>query len=783
LDKKEYYAHTDPAGLSVEQGGRWQPLREHLQNVAKLAKEFAQEAKPGDENFAQTAYLTGLLHDLGKYRDEFQQYLNKERASGVDTFHAVYGAAAACHRLNSSATGFTIAGHHTGLHNASDLSQMIEGSKYSATNRYPILMELLQKEIGETDFSKITHDSDNDIIRLEFMTRMLFSLLIDADRLNSEQWEKSIMLGKPWKRQNCVFHAECLLARLIAAKDEKARLKPLNELNSLRNNIFEECLRAGQKEQGFFSLTVPTGGGKTLASMAFALAHAEKHGLSRVIVVIPYLSIIEQNAKEYRDIFGEAQVLEHHSAVEIPSKPVNNEKDEPAEASALEKAMENWDMPIIVTTSVQFVETLFSNKTGKARKLHNIARSVVIFDEVQTMPVHLLNPTLDILRQLKNEYSVSFVFCSATQPAFRKSSSVSNGFTPNEIQEIVPDPKNIYVKLNRVHYQIESNKNKWRWQQLADKMLNKQQSLAVVNLRKHALVVWQELKILIENKGLDISGLYHLSSTMCPAHRLDILGLSKTPPSNNIKARLVEGLPCWVVSTQLIEAGVDIDFPVVFRAIGPLDSIVQSAGRCNREGLLRDKNGNIVKGEVTVFYPEDDGIPKGIYQTAANITPAYLNAPEELASCPEIFGKYFTELYQLRPTDYNKKGEHSIQEDRQRLNFKNVGDHGKVIEDNTMSVVVPYGKAIEIVANIRQSKKFDKDILRQLQRYMVNVRYYQYYQGSKPSDYQKLKNAGAVEPLLAERLEIPVLAPKNGCSYSKDFGLVIGDISPEDLIA
>lgn len=314
-------------------------------------------------------------------------------------------------------------------------------------------------------------------------------------------------------------------------------------------------------------------------------------------------------------------------------------------------------------------------------------------------------------------------------------------------------------------------------------MLNKPQSLAVVNLRKHALYVWQELEKLIEKRGLDISGLFHLSSAMCPAHRLDILGLSKTPPLNNIKARLVDGKSCWVISTQLIEAGVDIDFPVVFRAIGPLDSIVQSAGRCNREGLLRDEKGNPIKGEATVFYPEDDGIPQGIYLTATNITPSYLNAPEDISLRPEIFGNYFTELYQLKPTDHNKKGEHSIQEDRQKLNFKNVGEHGKVIEDNTVSVVVPYGKAIEIVTSIRQSKKFDKDTLRRLQRYMVGVRHYQRSGKGKPSDYEKLEQAGAITPLLTERLEIPVLDKRNGCSYSNELGLIIGNLSPEDLIA
>jgi CRISPR-associated endonuclease/helicase Cas3 len=644
-------------------------------------------------------------------------------------------------------------------------------------------MELLQGELGEPDCSGLRQDSENDLLRLEFMTRMLFSVLVDADRLNSEEWEKSTFLGAPWKRQVCKFHAECLLDRLIAARNQKARMRPADALNSLRNAIFDGCLQAGRRRQGFFSLTVPTGGGKTLSSMAFALSHAGQHNLRRVIVVIPYLSIIEQNAREYRDIFGAGQVLEHHCAVESLEDKRPKEQAEPAEASPVEKAMENWDVPIVVTTSVQFIETLFSNRPGRVRKLHNVARSVVIFDEVQTMPVHLLNPTLDILRQLKDEYGVSFVFSSATQPAFRRSASVTRGFEPGEIQEIAPDPGNTYRKLRRVDYRIESNLDKWSWQRLAEEMVAKPECLAVVNLRKHALTVWQELERLIQERGLDKSGLFHLSSAMCPAHRLDLLGLSRMPPPKNIKARLADKKPCWLVSTQLIEAGVDVDFPAVFRAIGPLDAIVQAAGRCNREGMLRDDKGCPIRGDVRVFYPQDDSIPQGVYQTATSITPPYLCAPEKLALQPEMFGEYFAELYQLRPTDHYGHGEHSIQEDRQKLNFRNVAEHGKVIEDNTVSVAIPYGRGKEIIAAIRASKEFDTSALRQLQRYMVGVRHYQRPGGGRPSDYDRLKGAGAIVPLLDDRLEIPVLEQRNGCSYSPDFGLVIGDLSPEDLIA
>jgi len=391
--KQIFYAHTDPKNphLLPEDGGRWQLLKDHLLRTAKQARKFALKVKKGDKTFAQTAYVAGLLHDLGKYRQEFQDYLKGQKDAGFDTHHAVYGAAACCCEANSSVTGFAIAGHHAGLHNAANLSQIIEGSKYAATTKYSMLLSLLCNDFGKIDYSKLIKDSGDDILRLEFITRMLFSILVDADRLNSEEWGQSIIQGIAWRRHTFAFHPETLLQRIIAARESKASIHQKDKLNKLRNTIFDECLKAGQKKQGFFSLTVPTGGGKTLSSMAFALAHATKHRLKRVIVVIPYLSIIEQNAKEYRDIFGVEQVLEHHCAVEVPEKKAIGDS-EPAEASYLEKAMENWDMPIIITTSVQFIETLFSNKPGRVRKLHNIARSVVIFDEVQTMPIHLLNP-------------------------------------------------------------------------------------------------------------------------------------------------------------------------------------------------------------------------------------------------------------------------------------------------------------------------------------------------------------------------------------------------------
>lgn len=623
---------------------------------------------------------------------------------------------------------------------------------------------------------------ENDKRRYELMTRMLFSMVVDADRLDSERWDMEQKLGRPWQRQTIRLETDILLQQLCAARGKKARERPADELNKLRSQVFEACLEKGLAlPQGFFSLTVPTGGGKTISSMAFALSHARQHRLRRVVVVIPYLSIIEQNAGEYRDIFGGDQVLEHHSAVESPEalRPsAGKEDDEPASATDMEKAMENWDAPVIVTTSVQFLETLFASSTSRARKLHNISRSVVIFDEVQTLPVHLLEPTLDVLRGLKNRYGVSFLFCSATQPAFRRSTNLKNGFTPSEMTEIAPDPPNLYRELRRVDYHIESGDDPWDWKTIAERMASQPQALCVLNLRRQAFAMWKAMRDLLQDKdhGEDLGlSLFHLSSAMCPAHRLDLLGLSKSPPSNNIKARLEKGQPCWVVSTQLIEAGVDIDFPVVFRALGPLDSIVQAGGRCNREGRLKDESGNPCHGKVIVFYPQDAGLPPGIYRRATSITPAYLD-PDKLATDPDIFTRYFNELYQISPTDHSKKGEHTIQYDRAEFNFQKVSQHARVIRENTVAVIAPYGGAKDVVEEIRSTRHFDHVSLRRLQRYMVNIR------NEGPfSDFAKLQSLGAVEPLLPDRLDIPVL-DKSCYKVDLPLGVVIENRPLEDFV-
>ena len=474
-----YYAHTaeTETGERDPNQSRWQLLSMHLQGVAAKAREFG-----APFGLADAAEQAGLLHDLGKYRDSFQKYLAGERPGSVETHHAVYGAALAFER-NWCGPAFAIAGHHAGLHDVSDLQDLVRGEKYDAKNRFVPLAQQFKAELGEIP-DELTEpefaECAGDPAVIEFYVRMLFSCLVDADSLDTEQFKIRR------ERHSVELDASLLLERLQAHRD---KFDSSGELNQLRNKVFEDCLAKAAKPPGFFSLTVPTGGGKTLSGMAFALEYARHHGMRRVIVVIPYLSIIEQNAAEYRKVLdphNEGIVIEHHSAV--VEKDDNAERARPPE----ELAAENWDAPVIVTTSVQFIESLFANRASKCRKLHNIANSVVLLDEVQTLPSHLLNPLLHVLRDLKKHYRTSFVFSTATQPAFGRSASLSNGFDADEMKEIASRPGELFQKLSRVAYEVRITESDWSG--LAAEWTNEPQALGVVNTRKQAAEWWEVLR-------------------------------------------------------------------------------------------------------------------------------------------------------------------------------------------------------------------------------------------------------------------------------------------------
>ena len=733
-----YYAHTaeTETGERLSQE-RWQPLFEHLRNVADKAREFG-------EPFGPVAKWTGLLHDLGKYRKPFQEYLAGERPGTVETHHAVYGAALAFQR-DWLGPAFAIAGHHAGLHDLSDLQALVCGEKYDAKNQFVPLVKQFEGELGkvpgelaEPEFAKRSEDK----AVIEFYVRMLFSCLVDADFLDTDQFATG------QARYPVKLDAALLLKRLQAHRD---KFDSSGELNKLRNRVFEDCLAKASEPAGFFSLTVPTGGGKTLSGMAFALEHARRHGMQRVIVVIPYLSIIEQNAAEYRKVLdpeNKGIVIEHHSAV------VAKDDDEEPVRSPEELAAENWDAPVIVTTSVQFIESLFANRASKCRKLHNIANSVVLLDEVQTLPSHLLDPLLHVLRDLKKHYRTSLVFSTATQPAFSRSASLSNGFDADEMKKIASRPDELFQKLSRVVYEVRTTESDWS--ELVDEWVNAPQALGVVNTRKQAAEWWELLRT------QKLEGVLHLSSAMCAEHRTQVLA--------EAKRRLETGEPCRLVSTQVVEAGVDIDFPRVYRALGPMDSIVQAAGRCNREGHLPDK------GRMVVFRPTDATLPGGVYRVATDITARLLDqlSAHDLSDEPDLFSRYFGELFQYVPTDYQHGRKCSILEDRKALRFREVARKAKVISDSTQVVIAPMEEALEKVSEIRERSEgggphFTREDLRGLQRFMVNLHL---------RDFQKIDAMGLLRPLLPS-MELRVL---NEAAYHEHLGVVIGQRPTEDFL-
>ncbi len=747
-----YYAHTAETAMRERDSdrSRWQPLSEHLRNVADKAREFG-------EPFGLAAKWTGLLHDLGKYRDPFQEYLAGERPGSVETHHAMYGAALAF-RQNWLGPAFAIAGHHAGLHDVSDLQALVCGKKYDAISRLDTLVKRFEAELGEIRDEIVDPEFANpakDKATTELYVRMLFSCLVDADFLDTEQFNIRR------QRHPVKMDAALLLERLQA---HRSKFDASGELNKLRNRVFEDCLAKAAEPAGFFSLTVPTGGGKTLSSMAFALEHARTHGMQRVIVVIPYLSIIEQNAAEYRNILDpqdEGIVIEHHSAV------VAKDDDEEQVRSPGELAAENWDAPIVVTTSVQFIESLFANRTSKCRKLHNIANAVVLLDEVQTLPSHLLNPLLHVLRDLEKHYRTSFVFSTATQPAFRRSTSLSNGFDADEMKEVASQHGELFQKLGRVVYEVRTTESDWS--ELAAEWASEPQALGVVNTRRQATEWWERLRVSLNEGELSreallakLRSVFHLSSSMCAEHRTQVL--------KKVHRRLREGRFCWLVSTQVVEAGVDIDFPLVYRALGPLDSIVQAAGRCNREGRLPGK------GRVVVFRPTDAKLPGGVYRVATDIAVRLLDqlSADDLTNEPDLFSRYFGELFQYVPTDHHRQRECSIQEDREALRFREVARKAKVISDETQAVIAPREKALEKVAAIRsrpqiEGLRFTRKDLRDLQRFMVNLHL---------RDFQKADKMGLLRPVLPG-MELSVL---DEAAYHEHLGVVIDQRPTEDFL-
>jgi len=622
-----YYAHTaddDQGNPLPESSGQWQLLAEHLRKVSELAAKFAAPFGAEDE-----ARLAGLLHDLGKYQPDFQRYL---RCGSPRTPHAIHGAAVLRqHRQVANA----IASHHAGLHDEDDNFACDLNAKVATPEGKALLQTLLAAYRADglttpvqpsfTGFS-----ASGDAVE-DLRLRLLLSALADADYLDTE--EHFLRTAGKSRPAPCDISVRDLVVKLDAHLHGLASRAAPTSLDRLRSRIAARCVEAGSSfPPGVFSLTVPTGGGKTLASAGFALHHAVTHRFQRVIYVIPYTSIIEQNARVFAQIFGAEAVLEHHSLADW--KESDEAEDAPESLSSRARlAAENWDAPFIVTTNVQFFESLHSHRPSAVRKLHRLLGAVVLFDECQTFPAELLDPSLATLRALQAYGKTSYVFCTATQPAFEQREFFPMGF-PSLLEIIPGDPS------WRLHERSEFRRTRIRrapapvdLNTFAQRFADCDRALAIVNTRRSA----RELFEAVEGRSPG-THIYHLSTFMCPAHRQAIF--------DAVRIRLkTPNCPCLVIATQLIEAGVDLDFPRVFRALGPLDAILQAAGRCNREGRMTDSAGQPILGEVEVVEWVDAKLPPGIYQRATALAAKFLPTGEGGDILPEAIRNYFRELY------------------------------------------------------------------------------------------------------------------------------------------
>ncbi|MBL8397301.1 MAG: CRISPR-associated helicase Cas3' [Candidatus Accumulibacter sp.] len=767
-------------------------LTEHADKVSLLAAEFA-----ATFDSASWAALAGLWHDLGKFRTGFQRYIRQcgdahveGRVADPDKTHSAAGALWAQQYLKevqgragevvARVLSYLIAGHHAGLsdwagenkslHNrfASDHAR----KELTTTLAAPIPESILKPAAALPNISDLLRYRDSNPSdqsasipgRFALWVRMLFSCLVDADFLDTE----SFMSPDKSQLRPGFLELEAMetllsghferMAMAVAARGEAA-----SQVNRQRAKVLRECLAKAELPPGVFSLTVPTGGGKTLSSLAFALRHAVRHGKRRVVYAIPYTSIIEQTADIFRRIFGDGNVIEHHS---------NVESDESQETARSRLACENWQAPLIVTTNVQLLESLFANKTSRCRKLHNLVGSVIVLDEAQLLPVDYLQPVVDVLRLLVKDYGVTLLLCTATQPTLESRISFDQakalrGLKVGEVREIVDDIPGLYADLERVRVHLPADLHATRsWHELAPEIARHEAVLAIVSRRADARDLYRQLKM---EHG---AGLWHLSGLMCAEHRSDTIATIQTRLAERRQA-LRDGqasAPVRVVSTQLVEAGVDIDFPVVYRALAGLDSIAQAAGRCNREGRLE-------RGEVHVFVPPN-AAPPGLLRMAEQTTRIlWAGLPEEAAPMGvERFSEFFSKLYSDARLD-KKEICQLLRVGREgEVLFRTVAERFRLIdEQDGATVFVRYRRddndeQIGRWLNTLKKKGPERWLLRKLQRYGVTI-----YRRDLP----RLLDQGDIQPLSGDFPELYVQSPDNDVLYDQALGINV-DGAPGD---
>lgn len=714
----EYIGHT-------AEDGRKQLLRDHLKGTSELTGRFAKVFDA--EEWGRTA---GLWHDCGKYSRAFQRRILED---GPRVDHSTAGALL-MKKIGNFVLSLCIASHHSGLLNM--------GSKVSDSNDGTFYGRLKKKLTDQLDYSAYRQElPEPKMIKtgpkflyteerfyLSFFIRMLFSCLVDADFLDTERFvnDNAVQRGG-------FASIEALHNAFFDYYQQFGQ--PATPINKKRQEIYHYCLKAAEQEPGMFSLTVPTGGGKTLSSLAFALKHAVKYKKKQIVYVIPYTSIIEQTADIFRSILGNENVIEHHMNVDYD----DDKGDETLQRKKL--ATENWDAPVIVTTNVQFFESLFAAKTSRCRKIHNITNSVIIFDEAQMLPESYLRPCVRAIGELVANYRCSAVLCTATQPNLEK--YFSDIGPKLVVREICPDVQGLYEFFRRVTYQFL---NVSSLEALADKLNEHKQVLCVTNSKKDAQTLY---------KAMRGEGCYHLSTFMCPAHRRSVLAA--------IRQRLQEGLPCKVVSTSLIQAGVDVDFPVVYREIAGLDSIIQTAGRCNREGKHKTEESMVYIYDLK----KENHIPAFV-KRPIEVTKMVAERHQDIASVESI-KDYFHELhYVIGEGQLDSKNVLERLEGKS-IPFADIGKEFKLIEEDGKNVFIPLPddpENQEILEKLKLGLR-SRSLLRKANQYIVSV---------YNNQWEKLSDTGKIECLDNEYSD-GIYLLNDPASYSMETGL---DINMED---
>ena len=718
-----YYAHSAQDELSnFLPYEHWQTLQSHSVNVGEMAAEFARVF-----GAQEIACQTGQLHDLGKYSEAFNRRLH----GGPSVDHATAGAKIAVERWGNvigKLMAFCIVGHHAGLANGSAEGDNRRTLKQRLALQFgadiPALDNLWQQEIKlsqNLSAPPLKADAHHPFFSYAFFTRMLYSCLVDADYLDTEAFylnleNKAIERGG-YPDLNALQHnfnqfINAFRRRIAQASEQTEAEKRNAALNRLRSEILDHAVEQAAQPQGLFTLTVPTGGGKTFTSMAFALEHAKRHDMRRVIYVIPFTSIIEQNAAEFRKAFGklgEQAVLEHHSTFDDGKLQGEATKDK------LRLASENWDAPIVVTTAVQFFESLFADRSSRCRKLHNIAGSVIILDEAQMLPLNLLLPIMQAIKELAQNYRCSVVMCTATQPAVQAENGFYRGF--ENVREIAPKPTALFDKLRRTTVQHIGTQTD---ADLLAKFDEHPQMLVIVNNRRHARSLYDQAK--------HLDGTFHLTTLMCAKHRSQKL--------DEIRGRLKNGEPCRVIATSLIEAGVDVDFPLVMRAEAGLDSVAQAAGRCNREGKRPSEN-----SFVWIFTPEEQWeAPPELAAQAAVMRLTADSFSDDLLSTQAV-AAYFAELYQLKGSELDNKKILKMHNDTgQSLDFpfQAIADKFRMIESHMQPLIIPFdGEAENLISSLHHADHIG-GLLRKLQPYIVQI---------PEKALAALYKAGRIEPI------------------------------------